>query len=174
MTSLSIPKLQRCNRWDWECISNFIPHFVGHMIIYPCDYLLTCNQPYDQPTNDTRDQIFRRLQKRSVGYWNLAALYWECNFSTWYILWRVQGLLSSLRLDQSNIHSGIHPSRFIYQVNRFRRAEPLLKSYIHNTENAIRKIIYFYIILDSAGLKNPYVFEECNSTTISSVPISND
>ena len=31
---LSIPKLQRYNRWTLECISNFIPHFTG-----ACDYL---------------------------------------------------------------------------------------------------------------------------------------
>ena len=33
---LSIPKLQRCNRWSLEWINNFTPHFARHMVIYPC------------------------------------------------------------------------------------------------------------------------------------------
>ena len=35
---LSIPKLQRFNRWSevWLWISNFILHFTGHVITYPC------------------------------------------------------------------------------------------------------------------------------------------
>ena len=33
---LSIPKLQWCNRWSLELISNFIPDFIEHVITYPC------------------------------------------------------------------------------------------------------------------------------------------
>ena len=36
---LSIPKLSRFHRWSWEWISNFTPHFIIDVIIYPCwDY----------------------------------------------------------------------------------------------------------------------------------------
>ena len=28
-------KLQRCSRWSWEWISNFISHFTGYLITYP-------------------------------------------------------------------------------------------------------------------------------------------
>ena len=34
---LSIPKLQRCNRWVWWWMNNFIPHVTGHVISYPCE-----------------------------------------------------------------------------------------------------------------------------------------
>ena len=33
---LSFPRLQRCNRWSFRMVFNFIPHLIGRVITYPC------------------------------------------------------------------------------------------------------------------------------------------